>query len=66
MNYSGQLTLRDSTNFTKNIPIIEIPVIELTYNGILKIPVLRGSIIKKFTVIEDMEFLSIPVLRGLR
>ena len=37
--------------------IIEIPIIEFTYNGILKIPVLRGCISKKIVVIEEWNFL---------
>ena len=38
-------------------------LIEFTYNGIIKIPVLQlgGCISKNIAVIEDMEFLSIPV-----
>ena len=37
--------------------IIEIPIIEFTYNGILKIPVLQGCISKKIAVIEEWNFL---------
>ena len=36
--------------------IIEIPIIEFTYNGILKIPVLQGCISKKIAIIEEWNF----------
>ena len=48
------------TRSRKNIPIIEIPIIEFTYNGILKILVLRGCISKKIAVIEEWIFFINP------